>query len=174
MNLLKAPITSEDHIQGSDDAIITLVEYGDYQCPECGRVYPIIKQVQKHFDKQLRFVYRHYPLKIHPYAEIAAETAEFADTFDHFWEMHDRIYENQTILSTPLLLGMTESLGLSVKELELAIKNHLFEPKIKINKEGGIASGVKGTPTFFINNQIYEGPLEFSKLVHAIEAVFVG
>jgi hypothetical protein len=93
---LKPPVTSEDHIQGPEDAPVTLVEYGDYECPHCGRAYAIIKRVQKHFGKSLRFVFRNFPLsELHPQAESAAETAEFAGARGKFWEMHDLLFENQ-------------------------------------------------------------------------------
>ena len=100
MATLKIPVNTEDHIQGNSHAIITLVEYGDYECPYCGMAYPVVKQLQKHFDKQLRFVFRNFPLtEAHPYAQIAAETAEFAASHNRFWEMHDLLYENQSSLS---------------------------------------------------------------------------
>src|ERR1700733_13665129 len=96
MATLKVPVTSRDHIQGDAHAPITLVEYGDYQCPHCAHAHPIVKRVQKHFGKRLRFVFRNFPLnEIHPQAEIAAESAEFAATQSRFWEMHDAIFENQ-------------------------------------------------------------------------------
>src|SRR2546421_10571611 len=102
MSLLKVPVSLNDHIQGDENALVTLVEYGDYECPYCGRAYPVVKTVQKHFGPQLRFVFRNFPLtQIHPLAEPAAEAAEFAGSRGRFWEMHDGIYENQERLSLP-------------------------------------------------------------------------
>lgn len=174
MTLLKVPVTPEDHIQGPDDAYITLVEYGDYECPFCGKTYHTIKQMQKHFGKQMRFVFRNFPLtEVYPHAEIAAETAEFAATYDHFWEMHDFIYENQTQLNLPCLLGLAETLHLSIKELKLAIVNKTYEPKIRNDFLGGVRSGVNGTPTFFINEHRYTGSYEFEEFVSAIESILV-
>lgn len=97
------PVTSADHSRGPENAPLTVVEYGDYQCPGCGQAYPIVKQIQKHFGKRLRFVFRNFPLnESHPEAESAAETAEFAGARGKFWQMHDALYENQDRLSVEL------------------------------------------------------------------------
>lgn len=169
---LKIPVTETDHSQGKKNATITLVEYGDYECPYCAGAYPIIKRVQKHFDTQLRFVFRNFPLtQMHPFAEPAAETAEFANANGLFWEMHDQLYENQDRLSMPLLFELTQSLGLSSADLKNVIENHTYEEKIKSDFEGGIRSGVNGTPSFFINGQRYDGAYDFEALVLAIDQV---
>ena len=113
MSILQIPVTSADHIQGDPHAHVTLVEYGDYECPSCGLAYPIVKAVQKHFGKRLRFVFRNFPLtQVHPQAENAAETAEFAGAHDHFWEMHDGLYENQDALGLATYLALAKALGL--------------------------------------------------------------
>jgi protein-disulfide isomerase len=104
MTKLSIAVSAKDHQQGNPDAPCTLVEYGDYQCPSCGHAYPIVKRVQKHFGKRLLFVFRNFPLsQMHPYAEPAAETAEFASAHDKFWEMHDLLYENPDRLDDALL-----------------------------------------------------------------------
>jgi protein-disulfide isomerase len=168
MATLKVPVTSSDHIQGEEHAAITLVEYGDYQCPHCGHAHPIIKRVQKHFGKQLRFVFRNFPLnEIHPQAEIAAESAEFAATQDRFWEMHDAIFENQKDLSLPFLLQLAEKLKLSSGDLEQALAREQFAARVKEDFLGGVRSGVNGTPTFFINGQRHDAAPE--ALIAAIE-----
>lgn len=114
MSTLKAPIRADDHIKGPPEAPVTLVEYGDYECAHCGAAHPVIKLVLRHFGHRLRFVYRHFPLtQIHPHAEAAAETAEFAGASGKFWGMHDAIYENQHWLSLPVLLTLAETFGLS-------------------------------------------------------------
>src|SRR5690242_48867 len=103
MATLKVPVAPDDHIKGSANAPVTLVEYGDYECPYCGAAYPIIKRVQERFGEQLRFVFRNFPLsEIHPHAESAAEAAEFANAHAKFWEMHDLLYENQDGLGESL------------------------------------------------------------------------
>lgn len=173
MSILKVPVSPDDHIQGNPDASVTLVEYGDYECPYCGMAYPVVQQVQEHFGEQLRFVFRNFPLaEVHPFAKDAAETAEFAADHDLFWEMHDLIFENQGSLNIPLLLELGKSLDLPVKELELAIRTQKYEPKIRKDFLSGLRSGVNGTPTFFINSQRHDGPFQYENLVSAIESVF--
>jgi protein-disulfide isomerase len=171
MAALKVPITSEDHIQGDKDASLILVEYGDYECPHCGHAYPIVKAVQKHFGKRLGFVFRNFPLnQIHPDAEAAAETAEFAGANGQFWEMHDGIFENQDELGVPLLRELAQKLKLSAQSLDRALSGHEYAPRVKQDFLGGVRSGVNGTPTFFINGQRHDGSFEYEDLVEAIEA----
>ena len=170
MATLKVPVTPEDHIQGDPDAELTLVEYGDYECPHCGRAYGIVKQVQKHFGRRLRFVFRNFPLtQIHPNAQTAAETAEFAGAHGRFWEMHDRIYENQDRLGLPLLFALAEELGLDPQDLRAALTAGEFEPRVRRDFLSGVRSGVNGTPTFFLGEQRHDGPWEFDDLVRALE-----
>ena len=171
MATLKVPVTPEDHIQGDPDAELTLVEYGDYECPHCGRAYGIVKQVQKHFGRRLRFVFRNFPLsQIHPNAQTAAETAEFAGAHGRFWEMHDLIFENQDRLGQPLLFALTEQLGLDPQDLRDALTAGEFEPRVRRDFLSGVRSGVNGTPTFFVGAQRHDGPWEFEDLVTALEA----
>jgi protein-disulfide isomerase len=168
--MLKDPVSSNDHIQGGKNAIITLVEYGDYECPYCGQAYPIIQQVQKYYDSKLRFVFRNFPLtEVHPLAMPAAQTAEYAGAEGLFWEMHDLIYENQSNLNIELLFALTESLNLSPAKLKEALANQTFDHKIQRNFIGGVKSGVNGTPTIYINDARYSGPVEFQNLVSAID-----
>lgn len=170
MSHLSVPVHAQDHTQGPEDAPVTLVEYGDFQCPTCGQAYPIVRHVQKHFGDRLRFVYRHFPLEQHPMAEPAAEASEFAETDDRFWEMHDAIYENQDELSTDLLAALAGDLRLNEKGLEKALEQHQFAERIEADMESGDASGVHGTPTFFINGRQHEGSFSAHQLIAAIEA----
>ena len=171
MAFLKVPVTRNDHIQGNLQAPVTLTEYGDYQCPYCGRAYYVIKKVQKHYGSQLRFVFRNFPLaQIHPYAEPAAETAEFSAGYDRFWDMHDRIYENQPNLGFPLLVELTAALVMPVGRLREALENHVYLPRVRQDFFSGVRSGVNGTPTFFINEIRHDGGFEFEDLVAAIDA----
>jgi protein-disulfide isomerase len=168
--MLKDPVSNNDYIQGGKNAMITLVEYGDYQCPYCGQAYPIIKQIQKHYGSKLRFVFRNFPLtEVHPLAMPAAQTAEYAGAEGLFWEMHDRIYENQSNLNIELLFALTESLNLSQAKLKEALTNQIFDHKIQKDFIGGVKSGVNGTPTFYINNVRYSDPVEFQNLVSALD-----
>lgn len=170
MTVLKIPVTQEDHIQGDDNAAITLVEYGDYECPYCGLAYPIVKRIQKHFGKRLRFVFRNFPLvESHPHAGQAALAAEFAATQQKFWEMHDALYENQEALDLSNLLTYGQTLGLAEAELKSAIENETFAEKIKNDFMGGIKSGVNGTPSFFINGTRHNGSFNYDDLVAALE-----
>jgi protein-disulfide isomerase len=169
MAKLMVPVTSSDHIRGDEHAPATLVEYGDLECPSCGLAHPIIEQVRRHFGSRLRFVFRHFPLtEVHPNAGSAAETAEFAGAHGRFWEMHDRIFENQDHLGIPLLFALAESLGLSEQNLQDALERQIYAPKIQSDFLGGVRSGVNGTPTFFIGDQRHDGPFDFETLVLAI------
>jgi protein-disulfide isomerase len=169
MATLKVPVTPEDHIQGDPDAELSLLEYGDYQCPHCGHAYGIVKQVQKHYGRRLRFVFRNFPLaQIHPHAQTAAETAEFAGAHGRFWEMHDLIFENQDRLGLPLLLALTEELGLDPQALRDALTAGEFEPRVRRDFQSGVRSGVNGTPTFFVGEHRHDGPWEFENLVTAL------
>jgi protein-disulfide isomerase len=170
MGTLRVPVTPHDHIKGPANAPVTLVEYGDYECPGCGAAHPIVNLVLEHFGPKLRFVFRHFPLtQVHPNAEPAAESAEFAGAHDRFWEMHDGIYENQDNLSPPLLLALARALGLSELELSEALVSEKYAPKIKSDFLGGVRSGVNSTPSFFTNGYQHEGTYASEDLVLAIE-----
>jgi protein-disulfide isomerase len=169
--MLKVPVSDQDHIQGDPKAAVMLVEYGDYECPHCGHAYPIVKQVQKHFGKKLAFVFRNFPLnEIHPNAEAAAETAEFAGAQGKFWEMHDAIFENQEELSPELLMQLSQDLKLSADDWKKAMESRQYQPRVKSDFLGGVKSGVNGTPTFFINGQRHDGPFEYEDLVAGINS----
>jgi protein-disulfide isomerase len=170
MATLKIPVGSSDHIQGDEQAPITLVEYGDYECPHCGLAYPIVKRVQKHFGKRLRFAFRNFPLnEIHPNAEAAAEAAEFSATQGRFWEMHDAIFENQENLDPSLLLEIAKAIGLSAPGLRQALESKEYAGRVRQDFLGGARSGVNGTPTFFINGLRHDGSFELEDLVGAID-----
>jgi protein-disulfide isomerase len=169
--MLKVPVTAEDHIQGDPKAPLVLVEYGDYECPHCGHAHPVVKQVQKHLGKQLAFVFRNFPLnQVHPNAEPAAETAEFAGIHKRFWEMHDAIYNNQDQLGLAFLIELAETLDLPESELETALNNGEFTERVEKDFLGGVKSGVNGTPTFFINGKRHNGSFEFDDLIAALES----
>ena len=172
MSKLKVPVGPADHASGDEHATVTLVEYGDYECPHCGHAHPIVQRVRKHFGKSLRFVFRNFPLtQIHPHAEMAAEAAEFAAVKGRFWEMHDAIFENQNRLGPELLGDIADRLGLPFVEIRASLENHEFLPKVKEDFMGGVRSGVNGTPTFFLNGERYDGSWEYDDLVAAIESL---
>jgi protein-disulfide isomerase len=172
MAKLRTPLTSADHIIGDENAAVTLVEYGDYQCPLCAAAHSIVKQILSRCGNNLRFAFRHFPLaEMHPFAEPAAETAEFAGSHGLFWPMHDAIYANQQRLSVPLLIALATNMELSSIELRDALANHRFLSKIQSDFAGGVRSGVNGTPAFFINGLRFDSPLGAAGLPAAIEAV---
>ena len=170
MSTLKAPVTLRDHVLGPTNAPVTMVEYGDYECPHCAAAHPIVKLVLEHFGDSIRFVFRHFPLaQVHPNAQTAAESAEFAGAHGRFWEMHDGIYENQDRLGLPLLFALVSALGLSEADLREALVNGTYEEKVKSDFLSGVRSGVNGTPSFFINGRRHDGSYAFSDLVSAVE-----
>lgn len=173
MSMLKVPVSEGDHIRGGVNARATLVEYGDYQCPHCAAAHPLVSQVLAGFGPRLRLVYRHFPLtQIHPHAEVAAEASEFAAAHGQFWQMHDMLYQNQRRLGGPLLILLTRSLQLSEQELEEALLNRTYVPKVQTDFLGGVRSGVNGTPAFFLGDQRYDGPHDHASLVMAINTRF--
>jgi protein-disulfide isomerase len=171
MSLLRIPVTPADHVDGPDDAPVTMVEYGDYECPFCGLAFPNVKLAQKRFRNKLRFVFRHFPLtEAHPFAEAAAEAAEYAGTYDRFWEMHDGLYTHQDELGLALILNLGRALRLSDLGLRDALAQRRFAAKIQADFLGGVRSGVNGTPSFFINGEKHEGSYSYQDLAAAIDA----
>jgi protein-disulfide isomerase len=171
MSTLKIPVGPGDHLEGDPQAPCTLVEYGDYECPHCGRAYPIVRRLQKHFGKRLRFVFRNFPLsEIHPHAESAAESAEFAAVHGKFWEMHDLLFENQGRLGTALYVQLAQQLGLSAADLRSSLEQRQFQSKVRADFSGGVRSGVNGTPTFFINGHRHDAPFDYDDLLAAIDS----
>jgi protein-disulfide isomerase len=158
MGQLLVPVSASDHIAGSLDAPVILVEYGDYECPYCGRAHPIVKAAQRALGKELAFVYRHFPLtEVHPHAELAAEAAEAAGTQRKFWQMHDMLFEHQNALEPQDLVSYAERLRLDVTEFAQELSGHVHTKKVRADFTGGVRSGVNGTPTFFINGVRFDG-----------------
>lgn len=169
---LTVAVGENDHMQGSDGARVTLVEYGDYECPHCGRAYPIVKKVQAKMGDRLRFVFRNFPLtQAHPNALHAAEATEIAAKQGKFWEMHDLLYENQDALGDESLIAYAEQLGLDVEKFKKDLRNDTFEEKVRGDFMGGVESGVNGTPTFFINGVRFDQAWDEETLLKALEAV---
>lgn len=169
MSKLTIPVAAQDHSQGEADAQCTLVEYGDYQCPYCGQAYPIVKRLQQHFGKDLRFVFRNFPLsEEHPNAEHAAETAEFAASEGKFWEMHDLLYENQQRLDDDSLVALASKTQVSGDKLREALGTGTYQARVQSDFEGGVRSGVNGTPTFYIDGQRHDGAFDYDTLHTAL------
>ncbi len=174
MPKLSVPVGKQDHIQGSDSAACTLVEYGDYQCPSCREAFAHVHRVQKHFGDKLRFVFRNFPLEQHEFAEPAAETAEFAASQGKFWEMHDALYREQPKLSDAFLGELAARLALDTKALETALEQGTFAGRVETDLESGEKSGVEGTPTFYVNGQQHSGAYDAASLIEAIDAAMGG
>ncbi len=161
MSGLVLPVGPRDHIQGPANAPVTLVEYGDFECPHCGRAYPMVKGILRSMGEDLRFVYRHFPLtRMHLHAEHAAEMAEAAAQQGKLWPMHDLLFENQDTLEDVDLVGYAEILGIDPDWAAAALADGRFEPRVREDFSSGVRSGVNGTPTFFINGQRYDGPVD--------------
>lgn len=158
-----------EHILGSKDAAIVLVEYGDYQCPASRRAHAAVKDLQRRLGGQLCFVYRHFPLTgTHPYAALAAETAEAAGVQGAFWAMHDALFELQAQFNPALIPELAEQLGLSVDELTDDMLARRYQGRVEQVAAGGTHLGVEATPTFFINGERHEGDADELSLVSAI------
>jgi protein-disulfide isomerase len=168
---LTLPVGERDHVQGPATAPVTLVEYGDYQCPYCGQAYPIVKELQEQLGKKLRFVFRNFPLStMHPYAEHAAEAAETAGADGKFWEMHDMLYENQEALDDEDLVQYATALGLDPSRFTTDLAKHTKAARVREDFMSGARSGVNGTPTFFINGVRHDDSFELASLLKAMEA----
>lgn len=173
---LKVPVTERDHFQGPPDAPVTLVEYGDYECPHCARAHPMVELVQRRVGQRLRFVFRNFPLtEIHSDAEQAAEAAEAAGARGKFWVMHDMIFEHQRDGLALRDLGQyAAAVGLDAMAVMQDVGAHLFLPRIREDFIGGVRSGVNGTPTFFINGVRFDGDwTDVDELVEAINGAAV-
>ena len=166
---LAVAVGPNDHVRGPADAPVTLVEYGDFECPFCGQAYPIVKALEKAYPKQLRVVFRSFPLAQHPHAEAAAGAAEFAADHGKFWEMHDLLYEHQHALDSKHLLVYAGQLGLDPDGLAEALRDQRYRPVIEEVKEGGEASGIPGTPAFFLNGVLFEDEPTQANLSHAVD-----
>ncbi len=167
---LTLPVTEgRDHIQGTPDAAVTLLEYGDYECPYCGAAYPIVKQVQEAMGDELRFVFRNFPITTaHPHAAQAAEAAEAAAAQDRFWPMHDLLYENQQRLDEESLFAHADGLGLDAERFKRELEEHVYAERVREDFMSGVRSGVNGTPGFFIDGVRYDDSYDFDTLLAAL------
>ncbi|MFL5732898.1 MAG: DsbA family protein [Chloroflexia bacterium] len=171
LDRLTPPVGPRDHRQGPDDAPVTLVEYGDFECPYCGRAHPIIKEVQRALGDRLQFVFRNFPIATkHPHAQHAAEAAEAAGAQGKFWEMHDILYENQQALDDDSLVEYAGSIGLDVELFVHEMSTHRYTQRVREDFRSGINSGVNGTPTFFINGLRYDRSWDLRSLTEALLA----
>ena len=165
-------VNKNDHIQGSVNAPIELIEYADFQCPYCGRAYYIVKKLQKKLGNNIKFVFRHFPLtELHPYALHASIAAEIAGSYGKFWEMHDLLFENQNALDDYYLLEYAKKLGIKATDFEMDFGKDRFYQKVKDDYDSGIENGVQGAPTFFVNGELYDGNWMTSEFVEYLESL---
>jgi Na+:H+ antiporter, NhaA family len=167
---LTPPVDAErDHLRGAPGAPATLVEYGDFQCPDCGLAYPVVRELLAHFGDRLRFVFRHMPLiDLHPRAEAAAEAAEAAGAQGRFWEMHDRLFTHQHELGDGDLLAHAEAIGLDVGRFERELREGRHAARVAEDYASGARSGTPSTPRFFVNGFIHLGSPSLAELEEAI------
>ena len=166
MSALRRPVDVGDWAKGPADAPVTLLEYGDFECPFCGRAFWELKRLEHAAGDEVRFVFRHFPLsQMHPHATLAAEAAEAAGAQGKFWEMHDKLFTNQHALQLPALLTYAEEIGVDASRFARDLEEHRYLPKIRRDFMEGVRSGVNGTPTLFINNARWNGPITGNALL---------
>ncbi len=173
---LAVPVTSEDHIYGRADAPITLVEYGEYECPECGRAHFQLKALRDRLDDLgVRFVFRHFARdEIHPFAVRAAITAEAAGRQGRFWEMHDHLFEHQHSLEYEDLERHATAVGLDLDQFLSDLQDPALLEVVNEHRAGAEASGVMTTPSFFINDRTYDGRHDIHSLAERLKREAVG
>jgi len=167
---LSVPVGPRDHTQGPQAARITLVQYGDYECPYSAEAFGFVQDLQQRFGDQLRYVYRNFPLThAHPHAEHAAEAAEAAAVQGAFWEMYDYLFAHQRELDDDGLVAAAQTLGLDLERFDGDMWRHTYAERVREDHESGVRGGVIGTPTFFVNGVRQGGPGDFDAALAAIE-----
>ena len=168
---LAVPIEAVDHVLGPADARVTVVEYGDFECPICKQAAPAVKLALNRFAGKMRFVYRHFPLEdVHPHALLAAEAAEAAGGQGKFWPMHDLLFDNQSHLKPHNLRSYVEKLELDLVRYDADMRDELYRQRVRENIDGGRRSGVRATPTFFIDGRIHDISYGMQHLIEGLEA----
>jgi protein-disulfide isomerase len=167
---LTPALSDRDHLLGPADAPVTLVEYGDYECPYCGMAHPIVASVLRRMGDSIRFGYRHFPLtQMHPRAQNAAEMAEAAATRGQFWAMHDKLFQNQKALEDEDLINYAAEVGIDPEWAVEVLAIHRFAERVREQFLSGVRSGVNGTPTFFINGVRHDGAWDEASLLEALQ-----
>jgi protein-disulfide isomerase len=165
------PITETDHIRGDASAPITLLVYGEFECPHCGRAHHVIQEILDEMAGEVRFVFRHFARDdVHPFSQRSAEAAEAAGAQGRFWEMHDFLFAHQHDLEFSDLVEHASALGLDVERFMSDLTDRVHRPRVKVDLYSGLAQGVTSTPTFFINGQRYEGSFERGELKAALRS----
>jgi protein-disulfide isomerase len=167
---LAIPVGERDHVRGPASAELTLVEYGDFECPYTRRARPVVRRLRQDFGKWLLFVLRNFPLsRIHPHAQAAAEVAEAAGSQGRYWEMHDMLFDNQRHLEDGDLRRYAQRLGLDPERFDRELVQHAHARRVREDLRGGLKSGVEGTPTFFVDGLRHDGPNDLATLRAAVE-----
>ena len=168
---LAVPIQSFDHVIGTSHAPVTIVEYGDFECPNCKQAAPAVKLLLERFGGRARFVFRHFPLEeVHPHALAAAQAAECAGGQGRFWEMHDLLFANQDHLKSNQLHSYAERLQLDMARYTAEMDDQVYLQRIREQMEGARRSGVRATPTFFVNGRLQDVSFGMRALFDAVEA----
>jgi protein-disulfide isomerase len=167
---LVLPIGDRDHTRGPTTAPVTLVEYGDFECPFCGQAYPVVEALLEQLADEVLFAYRHFPLtQVHPQAQHAAEASEVAAVHGRFWEMHHLLFQNQRALNDRSLARYAESIGIDPADVIAALAEGTYVARVREDFLSGVRSGVNGTPSFFINDLRYDGPRDLRSMVAAVK-----
>lgn len=165
---LAVPVDQTDHVLGPEVGVV-VVEYGDFECPSCAQAYPAVKQLLKHFEHRIRFAFRHFPLtEVHPHAQLAAEAAEAAGAQHKFWPMYDALFQHRLHLKAKDLRGYAESLELDLERFDFELSDQVYRQRVNEHVESGRRSGVRATPTFFVDGAVID--VSFG-LDHLFEAV---
>jgi protein-disulfide isomerase len=169
MSRLVPPLGPRDHVRGSPRAPVSLLEYGDYECPLCRRAHAVVDDVLRRVGADLLYAYRHFPLgRVHPHASMAAHAAEAAGAQGAFWAMHATLFENQDALELPDLLLYARDLNLDVDRFAEEIGSGAYAAKIRDDFRSGVRSGVNGTPSFFLDGLRFDAPWDTDHLVAAV------
>jgi protein-disulfide isomerase len=169
MTRLETPVTDRDHVLGPEEAPVTLVAYGDYECRSCLRAHRVIREVVRRVGDDVRFAYRHFPIsRLHPHALLAAQAAEAAGAQHSFWEMHHMLYEHQNALGPDDLLTYAAAIELDLVKFGQDLRLEVHLPKVRADLESGVRSGVTATPTVFLNGERFDMPWDPDTLATAI------
>jgi protein-disulfide isomerase len=161
---------ARDHLRGPEQAPVTVVEYGDFECPYCGQAEPAVRELLREYGGDVQYVWRHLPLNdVHPEAQLAAEAAEAAGRQGAFWEMHDRLLDHQDALTVRDLIGHAAALGLDTERFAADLRKHVGKAHVDEDVDSADLSSVSGTPTFFINGMRHYGAYDIENLRKAVK-----
>jgi len=170
-----AALSAADHSQGETHAALTLLQYGDYECPACVRAEPLTRRIVETHGAHLRFVFRHFPLMaLHRHAELAAEAAEAAAAQGRFWAMHQRLFAPPHHLAMPALTAHAEAIGLDMIRFGAEMADRIYTQRVQEHRRAGVNSGVRETPTFFLNGRVVDVSSGLPALEAAIQAALKG